>query len=557
MSTLSFQLGLGLPAGAAVASAPAVPAPAPLYSTYAVWADGLGSEGSCPGLRNGPWHFLLAMKGRVRPTPSWMQAKSGGDLDTIHARRAAFNNQCVKIAHVGSQGHNDPIFAATDTAYDKWQRNVASAFAAHNGRARLFVVDLTLASGVSGEATHRTRIWDKQIAYVASLAATGPTQVLLHDTRGFDPLTMTPASDSNRVHMDERGGWWYGQSLFSLLDAHIVTATKDAILDDMAARSWRGANIYADTNLSGTAGTKTTAASGTGPTGDYATGQRITNRLATSAAVVCSKDTSPDPYDIQIVELSGTPAARETVVMDDTANVSLTGSKPGAFFMLMYGLDIDDGAGAAPDGLIQMGSTFMGNIGSTGDPSTGVTGPFDHAVDTIVMTAPAPCFGSDGPNTTNPVILNTRWEGALDGRIRYSRPQIFETELEEVGIPAYTGDDTIVGANLQARLTGTGVTGVDGGTISAATVGTVRCDPGRWENGVGNLPDGTPTGYTRANCYTVVLKKNGVVVSGAFASGWTYNMTGQVSNGDAITLEVTCTNSFGSSTKTIAYTVGA
>lgn len=95
-----------------------------------------------------------------------------------------------------------------------------------------------------------------------------------------------------------------------------------------------------------------------------------------------------------------------------------------------------------------------------------------------------------------------------------------------------------------ATVTGTGV---DGGTISAASVGTVRLDPGRWENGAGNW----------STCFTRVLKKNGVVVSGAFASGWTYNMAGQVSNGDVITIEVAMTNSFGSSTKTITYTVGA
>ena len=58
-----------------------------------------------------------------------------------------------------------------------------------------------------------------------------------------------------------------------------------------------------------------------------------------------------------------------------------------------------------------------------------------------------------------------------------------------------------------------------------------------------------------ANAFTRVMKINGSTVSGAFASGWTYDATGTLTAGQTVTFELTGTNSLGSDTRTLTFTV--
>ena len=55
--------------------------------------------------------------------------------------------------------------------------------------------------------------------------------------------------------------------------------------------------------------------------------------------------------------------------------------------------------------------------------------------------------------------------------------------------------------------------------------------------------------------FTRVMRRNGAVVSGAFSTGWTYAMAGQVLAGDVIAIDVIATNSLGSATRTITFNV--
>lgn len=557
---LNSKLSLGL-SYAATGVGSSSPGLLDLYSTYMVFGDGVMSEGSAGGLRNGPTQFLWAMAGRVRPSLGWMQCKSGGDLDTCFARINAALVQVVAIAHFASQGHNDGLLGtdpvASPSLFNKWKRNLDAFVAAHNGRAGVILIDNTLPSNVT--ENFKAQVWAAQLNYIATIVPSGGTLIVARDLSGFDPLNMTPAGDSGRVHPDERGGWWLGadpgnpNSIFSKVDPLVTAATIDDIANDTAAKSWRGANLYTDYNLAGTTGTKNgagvtpvNAVNAGADVGGYATNHTITNALANGSGVTVGvgKDTSPNPYDVQQVDIAGTAAARNTIT-EIRSNYALTGSVPGAAFAFQAAVKIDDGAGNPPDGLVAFGALFQGGIGNNGgDPTTGVTAPFDHVIDTVLMTAPAVIFGPTYPVNSAQQLI-TRWEGsvALDGRIRHSRHQIYQTELDEVGVPAYIGDDTIVSANLRLRVTGTGISGT---TVTAATVGAVRLEPGRWCNGSADW----------SACFTRAVRLNGAPWSGhQFPSGWTDTWTGLLSAGNTIDIDLTMTNSKGSSTKTLSLTV--
>ena len=526
----------------------------PLGARVLFYGDGVNSEGACAGVRNWPAWCLSLMNGRVMPAAGWMQCKSGGDMDTIFARLNAAIKQAPDIAFFGSQGHNDGLYSSGYAPLMvKWERNL-DAFVAGLPSTTTIIVMTMITSAVSGETSGGD--WAATVsalmrAKVAALQATHGARIVLFDTfathgafGAWNHLTMTPTSDTNRVHPDERGGWHLGNKAALILSPLVEAATKDAVLNDAAAKTWRGANIHPDYALAGTGGTK----SGTvAPTGNYATGQRITNNLANGSGVaVAVSKAAQSGYNDQLADISGTPAAQNTVVKDDTGSITLTGSTPGTYWAVMAGVKIHDGANAAPVGLHNF-SLALGNFGavfSTGDLGTGATAPIANALDMVMIAPPKPTFGSDGPMTANPALTMRFQAIALDARVELSRPQLFQIEKAAYAAPWYWADDTIMGANYLIRASGTGVSGngyPSAGTITAATVATIRLEPGGWSGG--NLT------------FSRVMKKNGATVSGAFASAWTYNATGTLTAGDTVTFEITATNSFGSETRTLSYTV--
>jgi hypothetical protein len=90
-----------------------------------------------------------------------------------------------------------------------------------------------------------------------------------------------------------------------------------------------GGTLNNNPMMTGTTGTK-----GTGTSGTVATGWGLTQFNIGPATVVASKDTDPDGYDRQLIDITGTPTtANNSVTLTQSSvvsNVSLTGLVPGA-----------------------------------------------------------------------------------------------------------------------------------------------------------------------------------------------------------------------------------
>lgn len=537
--------GNGFPSGGSGSSGSSL---APLYSRIVFYGDGTMSTAAAPGLRNGPQWTLTLLNGRVRPAVGWMSCQSGGDLDSIYARRNQAIKQQPEIFVFCSQGHNPQVSDGKTLKSSQyldvmplWERNLDACIAGLNSSTKI-IVCTTIKSNVSTETTGgdwQTAVNNAQKAAIAARQATYGSRIVLCDTYAAynDPTNMSPTSDASRVHPDERGGYACGLAMFNAINPILATETKANILADVTSKAWRSANIHPDNTFSGTGGTK----SGTvAPTGNWPTGQRITNNLTngTSVAVTC---TTPDSATAQAV-VTGTPASENSVVLDDTASISLTGLVKGAFYEWRQGIMIDDGAGGAAgiENIAMVGGSF-GTVGST-TPSTSLhSGPYTRAIDTII-SVPMCSFGATQPPSVNP-SLQVRYRAvAANSRIQISKPALFQTELQAYAPMYYIGDDTIFTTNFQYRMTGTGVSGSN---ITAATVGVLTLEPGVWAGGNASWS----TAFTR------VMKINGVVVSGAFSSGWTYDATGTLTAGQTVTIELTGTNTLGGETRTLTFTV--
>lgn len=475
------------------------------------YGDGVNAEGSAPGTANWPTQFLRKMNGRVRGAVGWMQCKSGGEMQTTYARRQWTIVQQAPLVFIGSMGHNPEVEgtifgldpAVNPVLIDRWKRNVQAIF---DGcpLSDIFVM-LTCASSSAAEP-YRTAVWDAQIAFIASLGG----RVRLIDTRGFDPALHT----FDGVHPSSLGGEYLSDLAFAVANPLIETRTRDQIMSDVTAAADYGANLAPDWAMAGTTGTR---AGTPQPTGEYATGQRITNNLAGTSAIVVSKDASPGTYSRQIATLSGTPGAAGTLVQDDTGNITLTGSTPGTFHEILLDVLVDDGAGAAPVGLrgwlMSIGSlATLGNQSNVANQNADMTAPINN----IIRVPPRSISGTSGPAVVNPT-LSTRWSAvALTGRTVISRWIVRQVELVAYTVPALVGNDGIMGANYQLRITGTA-----GGT------NILRGDPGAWSGGAISFD---PKWYL-----------NGVEV----ASGWTYTQATPAS-GTVITFRPRPTNTMGS-----------
>jgi len=524
---------------------------APSGALITFWGDGVNSEGAAPGMRNWPTWALASFNGRVMPSEGWMQCKSGETLDGVFARRDAAVKQAPEIFVYASDGHNDGLYSSGyATQLTKWVRNAQFAIDNLPSTTRI-VMTIPLTSAVAGESTGgdwRMIVSNLIREQVATWQAIHGARIILFDTLaaigGFGPWDHTTMSnDADRTHPNALGGWTLGKMFFALMDGQVAAATVEDILAATTATTRRGANLHPDRLLSGTTGTRSGAIA---PTGSYATGQRITNNLAngTGIAVACSKSAQTG-YEQQLAAVSGTPAATQTIVQDDTANITLTGIGPGDYCAFMVRARMDDGTTGFPAGLNNFGFALgsIGNLSTTSDLAAAGLPSSIGAVDQVWVCAPKASFANNTA-VANPVFTTRYSAVAINTRITFERPQLFKLYLNARTAPWYFGNDTILGTNYRIRLTGTGVSGegfASNGTITAATVGTVRVEPGSWSGG----------GLT----FTRVMRRNGAVVSGAFSTGWTYAMAGQVLAGDVIAIDVIATNSLGSATRTITFNV--
>jgi hypothetical protein len=394
-----------------------------------------------------------------------------------------------------------------------------------------------VASSANAALSRRQRVWQLQQAYVAAKADARIFYVATGEA--YDPINMSTDTANFYTHMDARGGYAVGYgTLGPAIGSRMVAATKEAILAQLYAGTYpglTGANLHPAPALSGTGGTK----SGTvAPTGNYASLCRITNNLTngTSVAVTCSKGGATP--DTQIVTVSGTPSANNTIVQDVITQFGVT-STPGQYVLFALGLVLDDGAGGAPTGAMTYYAEFggsnnyaaMGQLGAPSIASNGLANP----IDTVLMVPPKAFYNSSTSFAGRPAY-DIRWSNvALTGRTVIDRPSMRIVSTRTRSAPGYIGNDGILGPNYTLRLTGT----------LASGVGTLRVEPGAW----------APYGLTEADFAERRIYKGGgagnanigagTLVATLSGSTWTWVTSGIV-GGDTLYAEITVNNGVGS-----------
>jgi hypothetical protein len=497
----------------------------PVGARILFYGDGTFSDGAAAGEANAPTRLLALMNGRVRAAVGWMQCKSGGTMATTWDRRSFAIVQQADIVVVTSMGHNPEVEggallsvdpAVTPLYLDRWKRNVQAIV--DGCPSATIVVCTTLYSAVA--EPYRAAVTAAQIAFVAGLGG----RVHLCDTAAvYDPTI----HGYDGIHPNNLGGGVLAAAMFAVLDPLVETVTRTALLAQTAASGDFGANLDPDYLFAGTGG----ALAGTvlpvagSPNGGYASGQKITNNLVNGSgvAVTVTKDATDDGgFRTQIVTVTGTPSAANTIAQADGANLALTGGTPGTFFEALLEVIVDDGAGGAPVGFRGWG-LLLGSLGSIGNSGSLANQSSDRPtkLDAVIRMPAKPCFGSATASVNR--AFTTRWSAvALTGRIRISRSIIRQTELVAYAAPAHLGSDGIMGANYGLRITGT------------ATVGsTLRGDPGCWSGGGLSF---APQWY-----------RDGVAIDGA--TGWTW-VAVAADSGHTLTFRPCPSNAFGADTTT-------
>lgn len=525
-----------------LSATPVAMALAPIGSQIVFYGDGTMSENGTPGLADPCAWALWHLNGKAMPSPGWMQARSGDFMVDILARIGAAIGQQADIAVQTSIGHNDGLLGTDPdvdpTVLDAW-KVITDAWIAGNPDALYIPVCSTLPSTVANEAlpssfnpaiTRAERVWQLQQAYIVAKADARIFYVATGEA--YDPLTMSIDTANFYTHMDARGGYAVGAATLGVAIAGIMVAeTKENVLAMLYAGTYPGqvgSNFDANAALAGTGGTLAGAVL---PTGQYATGKRITNNLPATSAVVCSKGgTTPDS---QISVISGTPGVQNTVAQDAVSLVTATAT-PGQYLLYSYGFVIDDGAGAAPVGMRGYYSSF-GNYGSIGQlADAALSGTLANPLDSIMMVPPRALYSSSISYGARP-DLYTRWSAvALDGRTVIERlsARIYSTRTRSA--PCYFGNDTIQGVSYQLRLTGTLVAGA----------GTLRVETGSW------APYGlTETDFAERRIYLGGTAGNagigtGTLVATLSGSVWTWVTVGIVAT-DQLYCELTVNNGIG------------
>lgn len=495
----------------------------PLHGRVVFYGDGIASEGAAPGDANAPIVALALMNGRVRGAVGWMQAKSGGDMDTTFARRDHTAAQKADLVVLTSMGHNpetdgsgtllsaDP--ASSPVLFAKWKRNVQYQFDNLAPAARMVVWTTCYSTGIE---PYRVQVTAAQQAFIATLGA----RVTVFNAHAvFDPVTM--ANDG--IHPNQLGGIALGTALAAVLDTVVTPASRDAILADTGASDQHGPNLDTDWAMTGTSGSKVGTLA---PVGSYAAGKAITNSLVngTGVAITCTKDAAPGSYERQVVQIAGTPAARNTISQSDTGTIALTGTGPGDYVEMLCECIIDDGAGGPPIGLHSWGAA-PGSFGQLSNSGVVANYSADRVsrLDIVVRTPPLPIFGTSGAGQANPAVT-TRWsQVALTGRTILSRPILRRIEIAAYAVPYYMGNDALTASNHLCRITGT------------ATVGsTLRGDPGKWSGGA--------IGWAARAWY-----RDGAAIPGA--TDWTY-VVQAADSGHVLTFGPNPANAYGSETVT-------
>lgn len=520
-----------------------------LGSLFGAIADGTGSDAAAAGVRSYINLALMAMSGRVLPVELFNLARSGDTLDLAYDRIPYATGQAPTILGYFSEGHNDALMTTDPTSAPgialmaKWTRNKQRALDDALPATQKIILATTIGSLVSGEATHAAAVNAAQKAWINAAAATDPRVILWDAWALFNHTNCTNLSpDAQKEHPDNRGAWQLvfgdgtNSGLFDILNALCVPAT---VADVQAWLDANTTNLDTDILLSGgTTGNKT----GTPPpSGQWPTGKAIANGLTngTGVAVVASIIDQTGHKQAR-ASVSGTPAASGLVTMNDTANITLTGSTPGMLYAAATRFKLDDGAGGGAKGVVNWSLALgsLGTIGNTTDQSSVITGDIPAAIDWILVTPSFPLFNTSGPGTANPsLIVRGRGGVAQDWECTIEKPRVFRTFAtpRTAPVPVWKAAG-VPTANMLQRLTGTYSNG-----------SSLRVDPGWWAGG--GLDNTT---FTERKIYEGAVGDtavgSGTLRATLTGSTWTWTAAG-LTPGNRLWVDVTATTVAGTWTE--------
>lgn len=477
-------------------------------STWGWIGDGLvataGGVGS--GTNNAPHQFARLIGGRLQPVPVPNIGKSGTTIKTDIASNKAFiypyaidamAAQCPDVFVIGTMGANDNLLSTnpganaasgqtTNPYLQDWYDAVDYAhtkFTAYGGL--IFVVVETAGSAKAGEATYAAQVRQAMSDHVAAMTALDSKVVYV------SLAAMTPASNysfesaGQYVHLDERGGYYIANAVFSAIDARIETKTADEIIDTIVAGTYplmSGAQLDADTGLAGTGGTITgpgiTAVGGSG----LATSKAITNTTGATGITVEQVATSGGRTKTR-VNLVGTASGDGKVMVQDKTNISVTAT-PGQPIRTGWVL-----RGSA--GFRNFGSEWNNNFGFWGGGATSIANNAlqgadeTHSLDSLIFNnllgTSVQTFGNSTTYSgKRSYALFFKSADTLTGTMEIERPFTYKISNRTRTTMAYVGDVKDSGNNYVFSGTSGGSRMRPSGTISAAAGGTLRVEPGSW-----------------------------------------------------------------------------
>lgn len=465
-----------------------------------VWlGDSITSLSSTKAERNFTEMALFYLNGRVRRAVSGDQGVGGDTMTQIAARLSWTTGQAPDLV-VCHFGHNGGLASVGLSTFMTQWTGIYTSLRAALPNARI-VMCQTLPSTVAGQT--RTDyaapggVWEQQAALEG--ADGGKTRVVLVPS-GYNATSGVHTADG--VHPLETGAALFGAAVAAVIDTLVETASVDAIMAEVTANSVAGlgVNVDVDWALSGTAGTK----SGTvAPTGNVATGKNVTNN--TSAAVACDI-VAASGFNKQRLLVSGAVSAENTVVFQDTGNISIPSTEPGGFYEML--------------GCVESTATGLWHFGCI----LGSIGGFMATISDTSTLAALPSFSGilrSFPKALQSVSASVRPEfrfryeaGTAGGEILVSRPILRQIELTAYAAPfRCDGDGRIAPANT-AAVNGTGTVGQ-----------TLTAQPGTWSGG--------------GIAFTFQWTRNGVDIAGATSRTYVLQAA---DSGTTVSCRVTATN---------------
>jgi lysophospholipase L1-like esterase len=418
--------GMTLTAGATLAGGGSLIA---LNSRLVYLGDSLIASGP---MRSARQLGQVYVNSRMRPGVGCNQGVGGDRIDQMFARINQTIAQAPSLV-VFNGGTND---IAANHTLGTMQTNHQS------------IVDALIAAGV----TQRVR-W----TIPKSTSITGEKETLRQDFNAwlatrtditlvdlesvYDPTT---ADSYDGVHPT-----WIGARKIAAAEAAIVgplLAAGTTLYADASDATAQG-NLEADWDFTGTSG----AVSGSSlPTGQVAAGWTVTNN--TSCTVACSK-TTIDGFGAQVIDITGTASAQNTVRLTNTISLSPS-FNPGDFIDCAIQLSITGTDGVSvPTGargiLIQAGS--IANWGSN-NPDASAQTPIDSVISGVFRTEPIG-LSSTAASVAFEVTVQIPI-GAADIRLVASRLKATKSEQT-----AYATPLAITSGKTLPRVTGTASVG--------------------------------------------------------------------------------------------------